>query len=133
MSLAMSVLAMTIMSAAADSAHAREERMWRTVQAENLDAFRAELDSEFVAVYAHAVNDGAGEVSAMAKQKLQSFELRDFDARPLSQTVELVTYTAAVKGSFEGADISGNYRATSVWKKDSSGWKLAYHSEIKIP
>ena len=132
MSFALTVLAASMIAAASDSPQAREERMWKTVQAEEMAAFRAELDPGFVAVYPHAVNDAAGEVAAMEKQSLQSFAFRDFLVRPLSDSVELVTYTVAAKGSFEGADISGDYRATSVWKKEGGAWKLAYHSEMKV-
>lgn len=131
MSFAMTVLAMTMMAAPADSAEAREERMWKTVQAGNMEVFRVELDDEFIAVYAIGVNDKAGEVSALARQTLQSFKLGDFRVMPLSDTVELVNYTATVTGSYEGTDISGDYRVTSVWKKDGAAWKLAYHSEVR--
>ena len=131
MSFALTLLAM-VAAAAADSAEAREERMWKTVQAGNMELFRAVLDDQFIAVYAFGINDKAGEVSALEKQKLESFTLKDFLVRPLSGSVELVSYIASVKGSFEGTDISGDYRVTSVWKKDGAAWKLAYHSEMKV-
>ena len=132
MSFVLTVLAMTMMAAPADSPEEREERMWKTVQAGDMEVFRAELDDEFIAVYAFGINDKAGEVSALARQTLQSFKLGDLRVLPLSNTVELVNYTATVTGSYEGTDIGGDYRVTSVWKKDGPAWKLAYHSEMKV-
>ena len=131
MSFALTVLAMAMMAAPADSAEAREQRMWSNVQAGNMEVFRAELDDEFIAVYPFGINDKAGEVSALERQKLQSFKLSDFLVRPMSGSVELVNYKASVKGSYEGTDISGDYRVTSVWKSDGGAWKLAYRSEMK--
>jgi hypothetical protein len=131
MSFALTVLAMTMAAAGIETAEAREERMWKNVQAQNMEVFRRDLDPQFVAVYAQAINDASGEVAAMEKQTLDSFALRDFIVRPLSNSVELVNYTATVKGNFDGEDISGEYRATSVWKKDGNAWKLAYHSEMR--
>jgi hypothetical protein len=131
MSLALTVLAM-MAAAATDTAETREERMWKNVQAGNMEVFRAELDDRFIAVYPFGVNDKAGEVAALEKQKLQSFEFKDFLVRPLSGSVELVSYIASVKGTYEEADISGDYRVTSVWKKDGAAWKLAYHSEMRV-
>lgn len=132
MSFVLTVFAMAMMAAPTDSAEVREQRMWSNVQSHNMEVFRAELDDEFIAVYPFGINDKAGEVASLERQKLQSFNLGDFVVRPLSGSVELVNYTARVKGSYEGTDISGDYRATSVWKKDGAAWKLAYHSEMKL-
>ena len=132
MSFALTLLAVTMLAAPADGAEAREQRMWATVQAGDMEVFRAELDDEFIAVYPFGINDKAGEVASLERQKLQSFKLSDFLVRPLSDRAELVNYTASVKGSYEGTDISGDYRVTSVWKKDGASWKLAYHSEMRV-
>ena len=112
------------------AAEAREKTLWSRAAADGSD-FRDTLSADFIAVYAGAVNDAAAEAAAIAQQKLDSFTLSDLEVRELADGVELVTYSAAAKGTFEGSDISGNYRATSIWQRDGDRWKLAYHSEMK--
>ena len=112
------------------AAEAREKSLWNRAEADGSE-FRETLSADFIAVYAGAVNDAAAEVAAIGQQKLDSFTLSDLEVRELAAGVELVTYSAAAKGRFEGSDISGNYRATSIWKRDGGQWKLAYHSEMK--
>ena len=131
MSISLVVLAAVLMGAPSAEAQERETKLWQVTQAHRMDAFKGELAPDFVAVYAHAINDAAAEVAAMDQQVLSGFELRDFQVRRLADTVELVTYVAAAKGTFKGSDISGEYRATSIWTSGEGGWKLAYHSEIK--
>ena len=112
------------------AAEAREKTLWNRAEADGSD-FRDTLSADFIAVYAGAVNDAAAEVAAIAQQKLDSFTLSDLEVRELADGVELVTYSAAARGTFAGADISGDYRATSIWKQDGGRWKLAYHSEMQ--
>ena len=109
---------------------AREKTLWNRAETDGSD-FRDTLSADFIAVYAGAVNDSAAEVAAIGQQRLNSFTLRDLQLRELADGVELVTYSAAAKGTFEGSDISGDYRATSIWKQEGGRWKLAYHSEMK--
>ena len=131
MSFALTVLAMTMVAAAAGGTEAREQELWEHARSHNMAAFKALLDPDFVAVYAGATNDAAAEAAAIERQQLQSFSFSDFAVRPLAPGVELVTYEAEAKGTFDGADISGRYRVTSIWKRVGAEWKLAYHSEIK--
>lgn len=127
MSLTMMLMAAAMMAAPSDAVVARETALWDNAKGHKMEAFQAELAPDFVAIYADAVNDGKAEVAAMHQQQLSSFALKDFTVRDLAEGVQLVTYTADAKGTFQGADISGTYRATSIWK----GGKLAYHSEVK--
>ena len=127
MSLTMMVLAAAMMAAPGDAVVARETALWDNAKGHKMEAFQGELAPDFVAVYAHAVNDGKAEVAAIHQQQLSSFALKDFAVRDLAAGVQLVTYTADAKGTFQGADISGTYRATSIWKDG----KLVYHSEMK--
>lgn len=131
MSVTILVLAAAIMAAPANPAEAREQRLWELAKNHDMAAFKDMLDPDFVAVYAGATNDAAAEVTAIERQQLQSFSFVDFKVRQLAAGLELVTYEADARGTFDGADISGRYRVTSIWKQAGSEWKLAYHSEIK--
>ena len=112
------------------AAEARETKLWTRAEADGTP-FRDTLSDDFIAVYAGATNDADAEVAAIGKQHLDSFGLRDMQVRDLADGVQLVTYSADAKGTFDGADISGEYRATSIWKRVGGDWKLAYHSEMK--
>lgn len=131
--LVIAAAALAAMPAAAqqNAVVARENGLWRTVNDQRMSAFAAMLTPDFVAVYAGAVNDRNAEVAAMRQQHLRSYALSDFRIRQLDRDVTLVTYTVAARGRFEKTNISGTYRATSVWRRIGREWKLAFHSEIK--
>lgn len=112
------------------SAEARETKLWNRAEDDGTP-FRSTLSDSFIAVYAGAVNDADGEVAAIGKQHLDRFTFSDMQVRDLADDVQLVTYTADATGTYDGADISGRYRATSIWTRSSGEWKLAYHSEMK--
>jgi hypothetical protein len=43
----------------------------------------------------------------------------------------LVTYVVDVKGTMGKDDVSGRYRAATVWHRAGNKWLTAYHTEIK--
>jgi hypothetical protein len=57
--------------------------------------------------------------------------LEDFRVRPLGSDSALVTYTVHLQD--EGADDSRLTRRSSLWARDSSGWRVLYHQGTTIP
>ena len=110
---------------------ARENRLWDIAKTRDIRAFSALLAPDFVAVYAAAINNKPQEIAAIRSQRLRSYAISGFSSRSLAPNVELVTYSVDAVGRFRGADISGRYHATSVWKRSGRTWQLAYHGEVK--
>jgi ketosteroid isomerase-like protein len=49
----------------------------------------------------------------------------------IDKDAALVTYQVTVEGTEGGKDISGKMNAASVWKKEGSDWRIAYHTDVK--
>lgn len=109
----------------------RENAVWQSVKAQQIDRFAANLAPNYVAVYESGVLDRAGEISSVRGQKIESFNISNFRARPIDRGEDvLVTYKIDVRGSKGATVYSGRYWATSLWHRSGSAWSLVYHSDV---
>lgn len=135
--LCMGMLLVARMSAlaaqAVDDVAARENAVWQAIQDKQFDTFAAALDPSFVSVYADGVHTRDAEIAAIRQVNQRSFHLTDLVIHPLDAQTILVTYKAAFTGDAAGADISGTYWASSVWRKTAGKWRVVLHTEAKTP
>lgn len=63
--------------------------------------------------------------------KLESIDVIDRDARVYGDTAVYQGH-ARLKGTYNGHDMSGEYRATWVWAKQGGTWKLVSHQNTRV-
>ena len=132
---AFSAVALTPFAAQAVTPQQKEASIWQAFKDKKADAFKGMLTPDFVAVYEDGVHDRNHELDSLKTTKLDSFAISDFKHKLIDPEDVLMTYTVDVKGTQGKNDISGKYRATSVWHRSGNGsnatWRAVYHSEIK--
>ena len=109
----------------------RESSVWQSVKDQKFEQFANFLDPGYAGVYADGLHSRDVEAAAVRREILRAFTISDFSARTLDARIRLVTYKIAIQGSFDGADISGVFWASSVWRKVNGHWLLQLHSETK--
>jgi len=122
-----------VVAQAADDFAARENAVWQAIQDKKFDTFAAALDKSFVAVYADGVHTRDAEIAAVRQVDQRSFRLTDLVIHPLDAQTTLLTYKAAFTADAAGADISGTYWASSLWRKTAGRWRTVFHTEVKTP
>ena len=113
----------------------KENAIWQAFKDKNADAFKGMLEPGFTALYEDGVKNRDQEVQSLKNTKLDSFKISNFAHRMIDPENVLMTYTVEVKGKQGKDDISGTYRAASVWHRSGNGkttfWRGTYHTEIK--
>lgn len=91
-------------------------------------ALKALLADEFLATDEQGrVIDKAQYLAEAADLKLESFSLSEAKVRRLGE-VAISSVRWQMKGSYQGKDLSGAYRETTVWVKATTGWQaIATH------
>ena len=106
---------------------AAEKNAWQLIKDKNFDAFQKILAADFRGVYSSGINSTAKEVAEVRTLDFKSFSFGEMDVVFTDKAAALVT----VEGTENGKDISGKMNAASVWKKEGSDWRVAFHTDIK--
>src|ERR1700745_484554 len=101
---------------------AKEKAAWQAFKDKNEADFKKLVDKDVRCVYDTGVSNMAKELDAMKKGDMKSFEISDYDIFSDEKDVVVATYKVKVEGTYEGKDMSGNYNAGSVWKKEGNNW-----------
>ncbi|MCL6729034.1 nuclear transport factor 2 family protein [Sphingomonas hankyongi] len=109
----------------------KETSVWQAFKDKKADTFKGLLTPDFVAVYAEGTFGRDHELQMLKVSNLKSFKISDFKHRMIDPEDVLMTYTVDVKGTQGKEDVSGVYRASSVWHRSGKLWRAVYHSEIK--
>ena len=123
--------AMSLASPDQDKIVAAEKNAWQLIKDKNFDAFQKMLTADFRGVYSSGINSTAKEVAEVRTLDFKSFSFGEMDVVFIDKDAALVTYQVAVEGTENGKDISGKMNAASVWKKEGSDWRVAFHTDIK--
>ena len=118
-------------AARAETPLQKETSVWQAFKDKRADAFKGFLTPDFVAVYEDGTFGRDHELQALKTSKLSSFKISEFNHRMIDPEDVLMTYVVDVKGTTGKQDISGKYRATSVWHRSGKLWRAVYHSEIR--
>ncbi|MFL6765529.1 MAG: nuclear transport factor 2 family protein [Sphingomicrobium sp.] len=109
----------------------QETAIWQAFKDKNAKAFGAMLAPNSVSLYEDGAYSRAKELDNLNNAKISSFKIGDFDSRMIDSNNVLTTYVVDVKGTEGKTDISGRYRAASVWHRLGKSWTGVYHTEIK--
>jgi hypothetical protein len=117
--------------ASAETPQQKETSVWQAFKDKKSDAFKGMLSPDFVAVYEDGTFGRDHELQSLKNSNLKSFKIANFQHRVIDPEDVLMTYTVDVKGTTGKQDVSGLYRASSVWHRSGKLWRAVYHSEIK--
>ena len=110
---------------------AAEKDAWQNIKDKKFDAFQKMLAADFRGVYPNGINSTAKEVAEVRKLDFKSYSFGEMDVVFIDKDAALVTYPVTVEGTADGKDISGKMNAASVWKKEGSDWRVAFHTDMK--
>ena len=128
---AVAAFAFTSVAASAATPLQKETAVWQAFKDKKADAFRAMFAPNYVSLYEDGAYSRAKELDNLNNAKISSFKIGDFDSRMIDSNNVLTTYVVDVKGTEGKTDISGRYRAASVWHHSGKSWIGVYHTEIK--
>ncbi len=63
--------------------------------------------------------------------KLQAADISDLKVRPYGNSA-VATGAIAIKGTYKGQDMSGNYRFTDTWVKRNGKWQVVASQATKV-
>ena len=110
---------------------AKEKAAWQAFKDKNADDFKKVVDKDIRCVYSDKISNLEKELADMKKWDMKSFAISDFDFFSDEPDVIVTTYTVKIEGTVDGKDVSGNYNAGSVWKKEGNDWLAIFHTNIK--
>jgi hypothetical protein len=122
---------MALASPDKDAVIAAEKEAWQSIKDKKFDAFQKMLASDFRGVYANGINKADKEVVDVRTLDFKSFTLGEMDVVFIDKDAAMVTYPVTIEGTEGGKDISGKAYAASIWKKDGTGWRIVFHTDMK--
>jgi hypothetical protein len=122
---------MALASPDKDAVIAAEKEAWQNIKDKKFDAFQKMLASDFRGVYANGINKADKEVADVRTLDFKSFTLGEMDVVFIDKDAAMVSYPVTIEGTEGGKDISGKAYAASIWKKDASGWRIVFHTDMK--
>jgi len=129
------LLVVSVASAATpdkDAIMAKVKAAWQAYKDRKPDEFKKLVDKDLRSVYPDGISKLQNELDAMNRWDIKSFAISDFDSFTDEPDVIVATYKVAIEGTFDGKDVSGNYNAGDVWKKEKGTWLAIFHTGIKI-
>lgn len=115
-----------------DAIMAKVKAAWQAYKDKKADEFKKLVDKDLRCVYPDGILKMQNEVDNMSKWDIKSFTISDFDSFTDEPDVIVATYKVAIEGTFDGKDVSGNYNAGDVWKKEKGTWLAIFHTGIKM-
>jgi ketosteroid isomerase-like protein len=110
---------------------AKEKAAWQSFKDKNAGDFQKVVDKDIRCVYDKGISNMQSELDDMKKWDIKSFEITDYNIFSDEKDVVVATYKVKVEGTYDGKDMSGNYNAGSVWKKEGKDWLAVFHTNIK--
>jgi ketosteroid isomerase-like protein len=89
------------------------------------------LAADFRGVYANGINKADKEVADVRTLDFKSLTLGEMDVVFIDKDAAMVTYPVTIEGTEGGKDISGKANAASIWKKEGTGWRIIFHTDMK--
>jgi hypothetical protein len=108
-----------------------EKKMWELGKNKQADEYKKFLAPGYRKVLDEEIKDSNQDVEAMLAGDLKEFTLTDFQVTFPNPNTAVLVFKAVQKGSYKGADMSGNYHASSVWVKQDGNWMNVLYSEVK--
>ena len=110
---------------------AAEKNAWQVIKDKNFDAFAKLRAPDFREVYAEGINSATKELAEVRTLDFKSFTFGEMDVVFIDKDAVMVSYQVTVEGTENGKDISGKMNPATVWKKEGSDWRIAFHTDMK--
>jgi hypothetical protein len=112
---------------------AKEKAAWDAIKNKDYDAFGAFLASDFLEVTPTTVFDKAGSVANVKDFEPSELDFSDWKFLQLDKNAFAITYTAKVKGKYQGKEFPAeSVRASSAWVYRDGKWVSIYHQECEV-
>ncbi|MDQ2937956.1 MAG: nuclear transport factor 2 family protein [Acidobacteriota bacterium] len=110
-----------------------EKAAWNAIQNKDYEAFGSMLASEQLEVTSEEVHDKAATLASIKEFEPTEVALVDWKFLLVDKNAFAVTYTANVKGKYNGKELPpGSVRASSLWVNRDGKWLAIYHQECPI-
>jgi hypothetical protein len=106
----------------------REKAVWTAFRDKNVDEIKKLVSSDAVMVYPDGIYNFEQRLNGMAKMKMKSFSLGNFNVMMVSNDVGIVSYKAKVENN-DGT--SEQLNCGTVWNLKNGEWKAVFHSDMK--
>ena len=125
--------AKTVVAMTESEAIVREKAVWESIQRKDYDAFAAVIASDSIEVNPSEVHDKAGSVAGLKQFEPTDVVFSDWKFLSLDDDAFVVTYTAKVKGKYQGKTFpEQSARASSAWVNRDGKWLSIYHQECEV-
>lgn len=112
---------------------AKEKAIWETIRVKDYEAFGSMLASDQVEVIDVGVHDKAGTIAAVKEFEPSEVVFSDWKYLPIDKDAFVVTYTANVKGKFQGKEFAPQTaRGSSAWVNRDGKWVAVFHQECPV-
>ncbi|MFB3916752.1 MAG: nuclear transport factor 2 family protein [Terriglobales bacterium] len=107
-----------------------ERLFWKDLQAREWARLEDHMSATYVFQTPRGSLDRAGTLEHMKKLHLTDYSLGDFQIQPSGHDM-IVTYTAVVRGTFDGQPLSATpIRMMTVWQRAKKGWMAIAHMDV---
>jgi len=127
----LSTVAISTAATSDDAMQEKEKAAWQAFKDKKPDDFKKLVSANMMGVYAEGVSDMQKDLADMQKWDMKSFAISDYKVTSAGPNLVMSIYKVKVEGTYEGKDMSGNYNAASVWKKQKGEWQALFHTNIK--
>jgi hypothetical protein len=114
-----------------DTLIAAEKKAWQDIKDKKFDDFKKVFASDFKGVYADGINNLTKEMDDVKKLDLKSYTLGDIEVTMIDKDAALLTYTVTGEVAQGENSASTKMNAASIWKKEGSDWKIAFHMDVE--
>ena len=114
-------------------ATAKEKAIWDTIKNKDYEAFANMLADDQIEVTREAVYDKAGSIAAVKVFEPSEVSFSDWKFMSIDKDAFVVTYTANVKGKYQGKEFPPETnRCSSAWVNRGGKWLAEYHQECAV-
>ncbi len=96
-------------------------------------ALAALLASDYLGTTPGAQWDGEVLEREFAKIRMTDYQRENFLVKQLAPDLVLLNEDATLKETYDGEDISGRYRMTTIWINRANEWRLLFEQEVPLP
>ena len=112
---------------------AKEKAIWDAIKNKDSATFGNMLAEDQIEVTGEAVNDKAGSIASVKKFEPTEVTFSDWKFMSLDKDSYVVTYTANMKGKYDGKELPpGAGRCSSAWVNRGGKWLAIYHQECPV-
>ncbi len=122
------------LSLAAAPLVALERDLARAEKQHNLSFIDSALAPDFLEIAGNGRLYTKAEIMQVVKDiQIQDYTLQDFRAVEVRDDVTVLTYTATVRGSYQGQPFPFRNLLSSVWHRQKGHWQMVFHTSTAIP